>query len=72
MHVVELIAKNPAVSTIDVPKVTMLLVICELLRKPSKGKLVQLRTKKKAFGLANSAGPRRGAEFDPWERMGQM
>ncbi|KAL6730219.1 hypothetical protein Aduo_001206 [Ancylostoma duodenale] len=41
----------------------------QIIRKPSKAKLVQLR-KKKSFGVVG-APPRRGPDFDPWERQGQ-
>ncbi|KAK6728626.1 hypothetical protein RB195_005959 [Necator americanus] len=44
----------------------------EIIRKPSKAKLIQLK-KKKSFGRVGSSQrtQRRGPDFDPWERIGQ-
>ncbi|KHJ91100.1 hypothetical protein OESDEN_09040 [Oesophagostomum dentatum] len=41
----------------------------EMVRKPSNLKLVQLKRKK--FGIVGGSTSRKGADFDPWERMGQ-
>ncbi|KAK6014001.1 hypothetical protein OSTOST_20651 [Ostertagia ostertagi] len=39
--------------------------------KTSEGRLIGLKKKKKAYKVTSGDARRKGAEFDPWERMGQ-